>query len=162
MSSCQICFFIAPPRNGTGHSHNHQVNMETFSPLSLQDSREDRERDIIIANDDSDQPGDEEQGTSTVFGAAFNFVNSIVGAGIIGIPFAVQQCGFVCGILLLTLVAVLIYHSVLMLIECGLKANKLDFEELSEHLLGWKVSTPPINTPPTNLSTHPLNTLLKN
>ena len=116
--------------------------MEIFSPLSPQEPREDRGGDkVMVNNDDPDQQtnsGDEEHGTSTVFGAAFNFVNSIVGAGIIGIPFAVQQCGFVCGILLLTLVAILIYHSVLMLIECGLKANKLDFEELSEHLLGWK------------------------
>ncbi len=61
-----------------------------------------------------------------------------MGAGVIGIPFAVQQSGFVVGILMLTFVAILIYHSVLMLIECGLKVNKLDFEELSEHLLGWR------------------------
>ena len=115
---------------------------ETFSPLSLQDPRDDRGGDnVIVINNDhhtADQVSDEDHGTSTVFGAAFNFVNSIVGAGIIGIPFSVQQCGFVCGILLLTLVAILIYQSVLMLIECGLKANKLDFEELSEHLLGWR------------------------
>lgn len=77
-------------------------------------------------------------GNSSVLGASFNFVNSIVGCGIVGIPYAVQQCGFIVGIIMLTYVAILIYHSVLMLIECGLKVNKLDFEELSEHLLGWK------------------------
>ena len=83
------------------------------------------------AADDSERSG------STVAGASFNFVNSVVGAGIIGIPFAMQQCGFILGICLLSLVAILIYFSVMMLVECGIKANRLDFEELSEHLLGW-------------------------
>ena len=38
-------------------------------------------------------------GKSSIFGASFNFVNSIVGAGIIGIPVAIKECGFVFGIL---------------------------------------------------------------
>lgn len=42
---------------------------------------------------------------SGIFGASSNLVNSIVGAGIIGIPYALLQCGFVAGILLLILVA---------------------------------------------------------
>jgi solute carrier family 38 (sodium-coupled neutral amino acid transporter), member 11 len=40
------------------------------------------------------------------------------------------------GIFFLALVAYLNYRSVLMLIECGLIANKLDLEELSQHYLG--------------------------
>ena len=97
----------------------------------------------VASSRDAANPGGERAdsadsgGGSTVAGASFNFVNSIVGAGIIGIPFAIQQCGFVLGICMLTLVAVLIYFSVMMLVECGIKANRLDFEELSEHLLGW-------------------------
>jgi hypothetical protein len=37
---------------------------------------------------------------------------------------------------MLLLVAFLVNHSVRMLIECGMKAQKYDFEELAEHLLG--------------------------
>ena len=73
---------------------------------------------------------------STVFGASFNFINSIVGAGIIGLPFALKQCGFMTGVLMLSFVAFLVNRSVLMLIECGLKVGKLDLEDLSDHLLG--------------------------
>jgi hypothetical protein len=76
--------------------------------------------------------------TSSVMGASFNFINSIVGAGIIGIPYAIQQCGFVVGILMLALVAYLVDRSVVMLIDCGIKVGKLDYEDLSEHLLGWR------------------------
>ena len=73
---------------------------------------------------------------SYVTGASFNFINSIVGAGVIGIPYAILKCGFVTGVLLLVLVAVVINKSVVMLIEIGIKHNKLDFEELSLFLLG--------------------------
>eukprot|EP01041_Mallomonas_annulata_P008012 gene8012-16410_t len=75
-------------------------------------------------------------GKSSVFGASFNFVNSIVGAGIIGIPFAIKQCGFFSGIGLLLLVAYLVLNSVLFLIKAGIKEKKLHLEDLSEHLLG--------------------------
>ena len=37
---------------------------------------------------------------------------------------------------MLILVALLVDKSVIMLIECGIKCNKLDFEELTLHLLG--------------------------
>jgi solute carrier family 38 (sodium-coupled neutral amino acid transporter), member 11 len=75
-------------------------------------------------------------GNSSVLTASFNFINSIVGAGIIGIPYAIQRCGFVSGVIMLAYVAYLVYQSVTMLIDCGVKAKKLDFEELAEHLLG--------------------------
>ncbi|RYH09131.1 hypothetical protein EON65_40430 [archaeon] len=77
-----------------------------------------------------------QNGQSSVWGATFNFVNSIVGAGIIGIPYAIQQCGFILGMCMLLIVAILIYKSVVLLIEAGIKYNKYNLEELSEHLLG--------------------------
>jgi len=78
----------------------------------------------------------ENERISTVFDASFNFVNSIVGAGIIGLPFALKQCGFVSGIFMMTLVGYIANRSAVMLIECGVKENKLDYEELTEHVLG--------------------------
>ena len=78
----------------------------------------------------------ESERISTVFEASFNFVNSIVGAGIIGLPFAIKQCGFVSGIFMMTLVGFIANRSAVMLIECGVKENKLDYEELAEHVLG--------------------------
>jgi sodium-coupled neutral amino acid transporter 11 len=80
----------------------------------------------------------EQRGRSSYLGASFNFVNSIVGAGIIGIPYAVSECGFFTGIMMLTFVAYLVNRSVLMLIECGIKARKYNFEDVSKHYLGTK------------------------
>jgi sodium-coupled neutral amino acid transporter 11 len=42
---------------------------------------------------------------SGIGGASSNLVNSIVGAGIIGIPYALKESGLVAGVLLLLLVA---------------------------------------------------------
>jgi solute carrier family 38 (sodium-coupled neutral amino acid transporter), member 11 len=41
---------------------------------------------------------------SDIFGASSNLVNSIVGAGIIGMPYAMKQSGLIAGTLLLLLV----------------------------------------------------------
>jgi len=79
---------------------------------------------------------EEEAGHSSMFGAGFNFVNSIVGAGIVGMPVAIAESGFAMGMLLLILVAVLVDRSVIMLVECGLRAKKKNLEELCGHLLG--------------------------
>ena len=98
--------------------------------------RSKQSEDGDTVEDSSGVTDSESGGNSTVLTASFNFINSIVGAGIIGIPFAVQQCGFVSGVLMLGFVAYLVYRSVTILIDCGVKANKLDFEELAEHLLG--------------------------
>ncbi len=42
---------------------------------------------------------------SGIFGTSSNLVNSSVGAGIIGIPYAFKQTGLVAGVVLLSLVA---------------------------------------------------------
>ncbi len=76
------------------------------------------------------------EGDSSIFGAGFNFINSIVGAGIIGIPIAIKECGLFFGIFLVIFVAILINHSTIMIIECGIVAKKLNLEELCRHLFG--------------------------
>jgi amino acid permease len=89
-------------------------------------------------NNNENNENNSETNNATVLGATMNFINSIVGAGIIGIPFAISQTGFFMGIILLVLIAYLINRSVIMLIECGLQKHKLNLEELCEHLLGTK------------------------
>mmetsp|Transcript_29450 Transcript_29450/g.80919 ORF Transcript_29450/g.80919 Transcript_29450/m.80919 type:complete len:591 (-) Transcript_29450:160-1932(-) len=60
-----------------------------------------------------------------LFGVICNMTNSIVGAGIIGIPYALSQSGFVAGILLFILVAWLTDKSVRMIVELSLFHPKL-------------------------------------
>jgi sodium-coupled neutral amino acid transporter 11 len=73
---------------------------------------------------------------SGVPGATFNFVNSIVGAGIIGMPYAIKQCGLLMGVALLVFVAYIVHLSVLMLISVGINEKIYNYEELAHHLFG--------------------------
>jgi sodium-coupled neutral amino acid transporter 11 len=79
---------------------------------------------------------------SSILGASSNLVNSIVGAGIIGIPYALRMSGLWVGILLLILVAVLTDKSLRLLIEQASFHPKLHhlpihtFEDLASYPFG--------------------------
>lgn len=44
---------------------------------------------------------------SGFFGTSFNFINSILGVGIVGIPFALMEAGLVTGLVLLVVMAII-------------------------------------------------------
>merc|ERR1712151_891304 len=56
---------------------------------------------------------------SGIFGAQLNMSNTIVGAGIVGLPYAYMQCGFVIGILLTVVVGCITVKSCNILINLG-------------------------------------------
>jgi sodium-coupled neutral amino acid transporter 11 len=53
---------------------------------------------------------------SGLLGCTSNLINAIVGSGIVGIPFAIKEAGFVAGVLLIILCAVLTEKSLRLLI----------------------------------------------
>ncbi|XP_014674612.1 PREDICTED: putative sodium-coupled neutral amino acid transporter 11 [Priapulus caudatus] len=59
------------------------------------------------------------QGTSNLVWATSNFINSIIGSGIIGMPYALKQAGIGLGIVLMVVVAVVTDYSILLLIRSG-------------------------------------------
>lgn len=68
---------------------------------------------------------------SSIFGAAFNFINSIVGAGIIGLPYAIRISGPIPGFLLLVLVTVIVDWTVGILVKT---AHKVHEKEIMNNL----------------------------
>lgn len=80
-------------------------------------------------------PSEDSKGSS-IFGASFNFINSIIGAGIIGLPFAFENTGIFMGTILLYLVAVLVQYGVAGLVQRGAKAKCDNYEELCEKIIG--------------------------
>lgn len=77
---------------------------------------------------------------SGIFGTSSNLVNSIVGAGIIGIPYAIHNAGLVAGILLLVLVSYLTDKSLRILIELANFHPKL--KDLGVHTFEDLMSIP--------------------
>ncbi len=73
---------------------------------------------------------------STVLGCASNLVNAIVGAGIVGLPFAIQESGFVPGIVLVVSCAILTEKSLRLLIETAKHANVPSYETAAEAAFG--------------------------
>jgi hypothetical protein len=79
--------------------------------IRAQDEDLDRLIEEVLEHDDfvlERQPG-----MSSVLDAAFNFTNSIVGAGIIGLPYAMKQAGVISGIILLVLLTYMVGMSLI-------------------------------------------------
>jgi hypothetical protein len=69
-------------------------------------------------------------GASTVFQVVYNFVNVVVGAGIVGLPWVFVQGGFWTAIVEILLCCVLTDYSVNMLVATGIEHKKHNYEDL--------------------------------
>lgn len=69
-----------------------------------------------------------EETLSSLPQASFNYINSIVGSGVIGIPYALHRAGFGLGLFLLVIVAVITdYSLILMVSESSLNTRDLNY-----------------------------------
>lgn len=73
---------------------------------------------------------------SSVPGAAFNLINAIVGAGIVGMPFAIQQCSLVLGVGMILFFAMVTLKTVRLLIETAKHVDVSTYERLAEVSFG--------------------------
>ncbi|XP_017773414.1 PREDICTED: putative sodium-coupled neutral amino acid transporter 11 [Nicrophorus vespilloides] len=83
----------------------------------------------LINNDDEDK-------TSSLPWASFNFINSIIGSGVIGIPYAFHEAGFGLGILLLILVAYITDYSLILMVRCGNLSGRFTYQGIMEAAFG--------------------------
>ncbi len=82
----------------------------------------------------------EDFGEATWWGAIANFVNLIVGAGIISLSYSMRRTGFGAGVIMYAFSALMMTLGSVMAIQCGTKANKLNFETLFKETCGsWSV-----------------------
>ncbi|XP_023708896.1 putative sodium-coupled neutral amino acid transporter 11 isoform X2 [Cryptotermes secundus] len=68
--------------------------------------------------------------------ASFNYINSIIGSGIIGIPYALHQAGFGIGLFLLILVALATDYSLVLMIRSGHLSGAFSYQGLMEAAFG--------------------------
>ena len=73
---------------------------------------------------------------STTWGAYANLCNVTIGAGIVGLPYAIKEAGFAAGTVMIVVVACLTDYSLRQLIEMGKVARVNSYETLMETTFG--------------------------
>uniref|UniRef100_A0A8C5KLD4 Putative sodium-coupled neutral amino acid transporter 11 n=1 Tax=Jaculus jaculus TaxID=51337 RepID=A0A8C5KLD4_JACJA len=79
----------------------------------------------------------EQKGRSCQSAAVFNVVNSIIGSGIIGLPYSMKQAGFPLGILLLFWVSYITDFSLVLLIKGGMLSGTDTYQSLVNKTFGF-------------------------
>ncbi|XP_062354455.1 putative sodium-coupled neutral amino acid transporter 11 [Cinclus cinclus] len=75
-------------------------------------------------------------GNSDLASAGFNIINSIIGSGIIGLPYSMKEAGFPLGVLLLFVVAYITDYSIILLIKGGSLSSTKTYQELVKKTYG--------------------------
>ncbi|XP_014809714.1 PREDICTED: putative sodium-coupled neutral amino acid transporter 11 isoform X2 [Calidris pugnax] len=75
-------------------------------------------------------------GNSDLASAGFNIINSIIGSGIIGLPYSMKEAGFPLGVLLLLGVAFITDYSIILLIKGGNLSSTNTYQELVRKTYG--------------------------
>ncbi|XP_056245370.1 putative sodium-coupled neutral amino acid transporter 11 isoform X2 [Seriola aureovittata] len=73
----------------------------------------------------------------SMISASFNFINSIIGSGIIGLPYALNQAGLPLGLLLLIAVALITDYSIILLIKGGNLSGTNSYQSLVQSTFGF-------------------------
>lgn len=73
---------------------------------------------------------------SSLIGCTANLINAIVGSGIVGIPYAILNAGFVAGIVLVLVCAMMTDKSLRLLIATAKHSNAPSYETLAEAAFG--------------------------
>nr|XP_040057290.1 putative sodium-coupled neutral amino acid transporter 11 [Gasterosteus aculeatus aculeatus] len=74
---------------------------------------------------------------SSMTSASFNFINSIIGSGIIGLPYALNQAGLSLGLLLLVVVGFITDYSIILLIKGGNLTGTSSYQSLVQSTFGF-------------------------
>ena len=77
-----------------------------------------------------------EEHKSGYFGTIANLMNAIVGSGIVGIPFAIREAGFLAGIFLIIIAAFITEKSLRLLIATAKHVHVPSYETLAEAAFG--------------------------
>ena len=78
----------------------------------------------------------DEEEKSSVLAASFNLCNNIIGAGIVGIPFAISQCSLLLGISMVVFFGVCTVKTLRLLIETAKHVDVPTYERLGEASFG--------------------------
>jgi len=126
-------------RGGLSSSLSHSSRSATSLPLQSQSSSTLSSSNESLTETEAEEAAQAQIGEehkSTIVGCSSNLVNAIVGAGIVGIPYAIQESGLLPGIGLVLFSAMMTEKSLRLLIETAKHANTPSYETLAEACYG--------------------------
>lgn len=99
-------------------------------------------RDSVKSDDSTDtkqlvlEDNSATQETSNLLQTSFNYINSIIGSGVVGIAYALRQAGFGVGIILLIMFAAITDYSLCILIKAGIATGTSTYQDLVQAAFG--------------------------
>ncbi|XP_063215986.1 putative sodium-coupled neutral amino acid transporter 11 isoform X2 [Bacillus rossius redtenbacheri] len=105
-----------------------KTNHKTGGSIASEDGTSQSDTKQLVENEDNFR-------NSLPF-TSFNYINSIIGSGVIGMPYALHQAGFGLGILLLLLVALFTDYSLVLLVRSGHLSGKFSYQGLMQAAFG--------------------------
>ncbi|XP_072468281.1 putative sodium-coupled neutral amino acid transporter 11 isoform X2 [Notamacropus eugenii] len=115
------------------------MNLVTSEPMGYQGQRpySSPKRDLDDKEALVSEHEQKEKGNCRQSSAIFNVVNSIIGSGIIGLPYSMQQAGLPLGILLLLWVSYVTDFSLVLLIKGGALSGTDSYQSLVHKTFGF-------------------------
>ncbi|XP_046986455.1 putative sodium-coupled neutral amino acid transporter 11 [Schistocerca americana] len=94
--------------------------------------------DSTVHNDTEQLLEDDSRGQkkSSLAYASFNYINSIIGSGVIGIPYAFSESGFGIGLVLLTVVALMTDYSLVLMVRSGHLSGSFTYQGIMQAAFG--------------------------
>eukprot|EP00761_Pharyngomonas_kirbyi_P012170 gb/GECH01012197.1/.p1 GENE.gb/GECH01012197.1/~~gb/GECH01012197.1/.p1 ORF type:complete len:507 (+),score=81.11 gb/GECH01012197.1/:1-1521(+) len=115
----------------------------TFSPRTGEqdeNSSEDNGRISIEGNRGAESRlllrAGEEEGSASVIGSIFNLTNTIIGGGVLSLPFAFMSSGILLGLILLLVTAILAALSLMLLVRSIQWTGKFSYKEIARQAMG--------------------------
>ncbi len=119
---------------GSNNSCDNNSNGNGSSKPSSGGSRHNND-DLLMVSDEN-HFGSQEGPRSSVCSAIFNLTNTIIGAGVLSLPFAFKHTGVVLGPLILFLVYILVLYSCRLLISCSKLTGGKTYMEIAHRAYG--------------------------
>ncbi|KAH8331419.1 hypothetical protein KR074_002783, partial [Drosophila pseudoananassae] len=120
--------------------NNHQTHQQQGQPQQHQHPHQQQQQQQQQQQPQQQQPHQQDavlgEALSSLPQASFNYINSIVGSGVIGIPYALHRAGFGLGLALLILVAYITDYSLILMVRCGHICGRFSYPGIMEAAYG--------------------------
>ncbi|KAL7046932.1 hypothetical protein ACKWTF_002749 [Chironomus riparius] len=115
---------------------NNSIKYNTMQRQGSDDSVEVHAFDDLNSLVKNENEYEESESLSSLSATSFNYINSIVGSGVIGIPYALVRAGFGLGLIILAVVALVTDYSLTLMIKTAHLSGRFTYPGVTESAFG--------------------------